>query len=119
MDTSTTQTVVVAKKAVDKARALSFCQGYRSDRRVIDAIRQGLKSEEIKSIEDYLDGLRERVIAFFQEADDLTVNGRGYTPPAEWGIGSNSLAEIAEAILGQRTTDGKLRTAAAKVGKVG
>ena len=109
----TMQTVGIVNESTAKA----YVKTYRQDRRVLDGIRQGLKSKEFANVADYLDGLTERVLAFYAESERLIEEGKGYTPPKDWGFEGNSLADIAEAILGQRVTDGKLRTLAAKAGK--
>ena len=48
---------------------------------------------------------------------DGMANGQRYTPPATWGFGSDNLSAVCAALLGMRTSTGKLRSLARKVGR--
>ena len=48
---------------------------------------------------------------------DAMANGQRYTPPATWGFGSDNFCAVCAALLGMRTSTGKLRSLARKVGR--
>ncbi len=48
---------------------------------------------------------------------DAMANGQRYTPPATWGFGSDNFSAVCAALLGMRTSTGKLRSLARKVGR--
>ena len=48
---------------------------------------------------------------------DAMANGQRYTPPATWGFGSDNLSAVCAALLGMRTSTGKLRSLARKAGR--
>ena len=48
---------------------------------------------------------------------DAMANGQRYTPPATWGFGSDNFSAVCAALLGMRTSTGKLRSLARKAGR--
>ena len=48
---------------------------------------------------------------------EAMANGQRYTPPATWGFGSDNFSAVCAALLGMRTSTGKLRSLARKVGR--
>ena len=52
-----------------------------------------------------------------QRLADAMANGQRYTPPSTWGFGSDNFSAVCAALLGMRTSTGKLRSLARKVGR--
>jgi len=96
-----------SKVQVTEQSASTLLADYSDVAPLVDALA---RFEDTESAYAKAQDVRERL------ADGMA-NGQRYTPPATWGFGSDNLSAVCAALLGMRTSTGKLRSLARKVGR--
>ena len=96
-----------SKPQVTEQSASTLLADYADVAPLVDALA---RFEDTESAYNKAQDVRARL------ADGMA-NGQRYTPPATWGFGSDNLSAVCAALLGMRTSTGKLRSLARKVGR--
>ncbi len=93
-----------ANTAVTSDTFADVMTGYTQVSALVDAIvRSDDPSADIDKAHNVIAALR-----------SLQVNGKGFTPPADKGFGSENAAGIASALLGERVSAAKIRATVRK-----
>jgi hypothetical protein len=82
-------------------------KAYRADKRLVDA------AAKYDSLDDAIAALK----STFAVLEAQIVDGGGFTPDRSLGFGSDNCSQIAESILGRRTSLGATRKSFADMGK--
>jgi len=106
MDTAT----VPDQSIVDQSTFIGLARDYRSSRALVDALAK-LSDNEREAA--FLNA--ESIIGRLENMAD---NGADYTPKSTFGFGSENSANIARAVLGLRTSSGKIKSEFSKLGRV-
>ena len=89
------------------ASLVANAKAYRADKRLIDA------AAKYDNVEDAVTALRET----WKVIEKQIADGGGFTPDRRLGFGSDNAAQIAEGILGLRSSLGATRKSFADLGK--
>lgn len=105
------QGLAAEKVTVDDATFLGVMAQYADTAFIVNAY-VGAENKET-----FFTDLVSRAQAALAGLALLSESGKGYTPPESLGFGSDNASQIAKAITGQRLSNGKVRSTAAKVGR--
>jgi hypothetical protein len=108
MSNSATGTTAKPKVEFGAENLIANAKVYRKDRRIVDAAAKGYDS-----VDDAIAALRTAWTVLEKQVEE----GAGYTPDTSLGFGSDNSAQIAEGILGRRTSLASTRRSFADMGR--
>ena len=107
MSNSATGTAVKPSVEFGAESLVANAKAYRVDRRIVDA------AAKYDNVDDAISALRKTWIMLEKQVEI----GGSFTPSTELGFGSDNAAQIAESILGLRTSLASTRRSFADMGK--
>lgn len=105
-----TTTVSDQSSVVNEAGFIGLARDYRAARALVDALSKLSDNERDSAVLN-----AESIIG---RLEAMSENGADYTPKSAFGFGSENAANIANAVLGRRTSSGKIKSGFSKLGRV-